>query len=161
MSIPFKDILVYLDGTEESMNAAMSSIILAKQNNSRLHALYVVNTKALSDLVKARIFIDAERVDYLKDLADDARRHLRHMDKLAQSKGLEVVLSSIEGSPNTEVVNYIKKNNIDLLVLGPVNVIRSRRDELLSENDRMLRTSPCPVLLVRDDDEIWQEFEEM
>lgn len=161
MSIPFKDILVYLDGTEESMNAAMSAIILAKQNNSRLHALYVVNTKALSDLVKARIFIDAERVDYLKDLANDARRHLRHMEKLSQSKGIEVILSSIEGSPNTEVVNYIKHNDIDLLVLGPVTTIRSRRDELLSENDRMLRTSPCPVLLVRDDDEIWQEFEEM
>jgi len=40
-----------------------------------------------------------------------------------------------------------------------VSDIRSRRDELASETDRMMRTAPCPVLVVREDDDIWDEFE--
>lgn len=66
----------------------------------------------------------------------------------------------MEGSPHKEIINYVKQNGIDLLVIGSVNAIRSRREELTSENDRMLRTAPCPVLVIRDDDDIWAEFEE-
>ena len=158
---PFKDILVYLDGSEGSMNALMYSILLAKSIKAELHARYVVNTKALGDLVKSHIFIDQEKAEYLDDLKKDASRHLRHAEKLASSKDYDITVSSVEGSPHQEVMNYIKANGIDLLMLGSVNAIRSRREEMTSENDRMLRTSPCPVLVVRDDDEIWNRFEEV
>ena len=75
-------------------------------------------------------------------------------------KEITIEASIIEGSPHTEVMKYIKENHIDLLTLGSINVIRSRREELTSENDRMMRTSPCPVLVVKDDDSIWSMFEE-
>ena len=40
---------------------------------------------------------------------------------------------------------------------GLAVVIRSER---VRENDRMLRTSPCPVIVVKDNDDIWSMFEE-
>lgn len=157
---PFTDVLVYLDESEGSLSAAMYAIMLAKSTGARLHALYVVNTKALGDLVKAHIFIDQEKVEYMDDLKKDAVRHLHHVEKLASGKDLDIITSSEEGSPHAEVMEYIKAHQIDLLVLGSLNEIRSRRDELTSETDRMLRTEPCPVLVVRDDDSIWNMFEE-
>ena len=159
-SAPFLDILVYLDGSEGSISALMYSILLAKSTDTRLHVLYVVNTKALGDLVKSHIFVDQEKSEYLMDLKKDATRHIRHAEKLAAQKGVSITSSIIEGSPHNEVMNYIKKNHIDLLALGSINVIRSRREELTSENDRMLRTSPCPVVVVKDNDDIWSMFEE-
>ena len=161
MKAPFKHMLVYLDGSEGSINALMYAILLAKSSGAALDAMYVVNTKAIGDLVKSRIFIDQERQEFLSDLEKDARRHLRHAEKLASSKDLEIASITKEGSPHHVVLDYIKNNGIDLLILGSVNAIRSRRDELTSENDRMLRTSPCPVLVVRDQDDIWAEFEEV
>ncbi len=162
MRAPFSDVLVYLDGSEGSMSAAMYAVMLAKSTGARLHAIYVINTKAITDLVNAHIFVSSEKAEYLADLAKDAHRHLRHIEKLASSKDIEVVTLQSEGSPSAEVIKYIKSSHIDLLVLGAVNVIRSRRDELTSETDRMLRTSPCPVLVTReDDDSIWQMFEEV
>ena len=158
---PFRKVLVYLDGSEGSMSAAMYAILLAKSSSSQLHALYCVNTKALGDLVKARIFVSQEKNEYLADLNKDAHRHIRHIEKLAASKDLTVSSVIVEGSPNAEVSRYIKENRIDLLVLGSVNMIRSRREELTSETDRMLRTSTCPVLVCRDDDAVWQMFEEL
>ena len=158
--IPFSKILVYLDGSEGSMTAAMYSILLAESTKAELHASYVVNTKALSDLVKSRVFVDQEKMEYLEDLKKDAKRHIRHTERLAASRNLEIRTSVMEGSPHKEIINYVKQNGIDLLVIGSVNAIRSRREELTSENDRMLRTAPCPGLVIRDDDDIWAEFEE-
>lgn len=160
MIAPFTDILVYLDGSEPSMSAAMYSILLAKSTGARLHAIYVVNSKALGDLVNARIFVSQEKTEYLADLRKDAERHIRHIEKLADSKEMFVDTVIAEGSPTAEVGKYVKENGIDLLVLGSVNVIRSRRDELTSETDRMLRTVSCPVLVSRNDDYIWRMFEE-
>jgi len=162
MRAPFSDVLVYLDGSEGSMSASMYAVMLAKSTGARLHAIYVINTKALTDLVNAHIFVSSEKAEYLADLSKDAQRHLRHIEKLASSKDLEIITEQREGSPSAEVVKYIKNEQIDLLVLGSVNVIRSRRDELTSETDRMLRTSPCPVLVTREeDDTIWQMFGEV
>ena len=158
---PYRNILVYLDGSEESMTAAMYAILLASSSKARLHAVYVVNTKALGDLVRSRIFVDQERNEFLADLKKDASRHIRHAERLAASKDLQITTAALEGSPHKEILSYVKRNGIDLLVLGSVNAIRSRRDELTSENDRMLRTSPCPVLVVRDSDDLWAQFEEV
>lgn len=142
------------------MSASMYAILLAKSTKARLHAIYVVNTKALGDLVNAHIFVNAEKAEYLADLEKDAERHLKHITRLSASKDYDVKVVKAEGSPTAEVGRYIKENGIDLLVLGSVNMIRSRREELTSETDRMLRTVSCPVLVTRDDDSIWQMFEE-
>ncbi len=159
-SMPFSEILIYLDGSEGSISALMYSIMLAKSSGARLHVVYVVNTKALGDLVKSRIFINEEQSEYLQDLKEDAKRHIKHALKLSASKDIDIDTAILEGSPHSEVSSYIKSNGIDLLIIGSVNVIRSRREELLSENDRMLRTSDCPVLVVKDNDQIWNDFEE-
>lgn len=159
MSVPFQHILVYIDGSEESVSAMMYGILLAKQNGAKLDAMYVVNTRALSELVKVGIFLDMERSEYQRDLQKDAERYLKHALKLAKRKEVDVSCITEEGSAHKIVRDYIKKNDVDLLVLGGVSTIRSRRDELNSETDRMLRTVPCPVLLVREDDDLWESFE--
>ncbi len=159
--VPFSNVLVYLDGSEGSLSAAMYAVLMAKATGARLHALYCVNTKALGDLVKARIFVSQEKAEYLEDLNKDARRHVRHVEKLAGARSLEVETRIVEGSPSAEVNRYVKECGIDLLVIGSVNMIRSRREELVSETDRMLRSVSCPVLVARDDDRIWRLFEEV
>ena len=114
--------------------------------------------------------VDAYRIDRnelvpgdkhlnLEDLKKDSARHLRHAERLASSKDQDIIVKAIEGSPHIVIQDYVKANGIDLLAIGPVNAIRSRRDELTSEYDRMLRTVPCQVLVVRDDSGIWEQFE--
>ncbi|MDY4612034.1 MAG: universal stress protein [Sphaerochaetaceae bacterium] len=161
MTVPFHDILVYLDGSEGSLTAAMYAIMLAKSTGTQLTAMYVVNTKAISELVKARVFVDVERQEYLSDLEADADRYLRHVVHLGSQKDVTVKSVKCSGTVHVEVRNYIKENHIDMLVLGGVTEIRSRRDELMSESDRMLRTAPCPVLVVRDDESVWDLFEQV
>jgi len=57
-------------------------------------------------------------------------------------------------------VEQARKLGSELLVLGGLRVIRSRREELSEDSNRIARTATCPVLLVSDDDDVWQDFEE-
>lgn len=159
MAVPFKHIVVYIDGSESSMTAIMCAIKLAKEHDSSLTAVYVINTKALSELVKAGIFVAVERDEYQKDLILDADRYLHHAERLAEQKDLAIETVKLEGTVHVVVKELLKEKQADLLVLGGITDIRSRREELASETDRMMRTAPCPVLIVRDDDDIWFEFE--
>ena len=51
MSNPIKKIMVYVDGTEESVTAAQYAICLASSSGAELIAHYVVNTRAVEDLL--------------------------------------------------------------------------------------------------------------
>lgn len=160
MTVPFHRILVYIDGSEGSTAALMYAILLAQGTGTELEAIYVVNTKAVTDLVKARIFVDSEQTEYLRDLEADADRQLRHAVKLAQSKGVTLYPIKKSGSTPQEVFTCVKEKNIDLLILCGLTEIRSRRDELISDVDRIVRVVSCPVLLIHDIEDVWMKFEQ-
>ena len=159
MNGPIKKILVYIDGSEASIAASMYAIALAKTSEASLSALYVVNTRALNDLVKARIFLKTEEDEYHQDLEKDAERYLNHVKKLGQEKGVEITPLSLSGTIHREIKDEVKRGDYDLLVLGGISQIRSRRDEFLNETDRALRSVSCPVLVVKDEDKVWDIFE--
>lgn len=159
MNGPINNILVYIDGTEMSISAAMYAIALSKSTGASLTALYVVNTRALNDLVKARIFIQEEETEYHQDLEQDAERYLNHVKKLAEQKKVELNLINKSGTIHREIKIEIKNNDYDLLVLGGISNIRSRRDEFFNETDRAMRSVTCPVLVIRDEERVWDLFE--
>lgn len=159
MGFPFRTIVVYVDGSEGALSAIMYAILMAKQNDAKLIAASVVNTRALGELVRAGIFVDVERDEYQRDLQSDSDRYLHHAAKLAKSKQVDLESVKLEGSVHAEMTKLLQDRQADLLVLGGVTAIRSRREELASETDRMMRSSPCPVLVIRDDEDVWEEFE--
>jgi nucleotide-binding universal stress UspA family protein len=154
MEGPIRRILVYLDGSEGSITAAQYAICLSRYYRAELAALYVVNTRALGDLLKARIFVKAEPEEYLRDLEEDSQRYLNHVRSLARKKGLAIQTASASGTVHQEIKNFILTNRIDLLVMGELSTVRSRRDELYDEADRALRSVPCSVLVVKDEERV-------
>lgn len=161
MNGPIKKILVYIDGSEASISAAMYAVALAKSSDAALAALYVVNTRALNDLVKARIFLQTEEDEYHHDLEKDAERYLNHVKRLGTEKNVDIETISLSGTIHREIKDEIKRGDYDLLVIGGISQIRSRRDEFFNETDRALRSVKCPVLVVKDDDKVWDIFESL
>jgi nucleotide-binding universal stress UspA family protein len=152
-----KKILVYVDGTEPSITAAQYAICLASFFRAELIALYVVNTRAIEDLLKARIFLEDEQIEYEHDIEADAERYLNHVDDLAIKKGITVVKKSVKGSVHSEIINTIKEG-VDLLVIGELTRIRSRRDEFYDESERAMRMAPCSVIIVKDEEKVWEMY---
>jgi nucleotide-binding universal stress UspA family protein len=158
---PVKKMLVYIDGTEQSITAAQYALCLSKFTGTQLTAFYVINTKALDDLLKSRIFLKEEQLEYERDLEEDARRYLKHVQELARSKGIALETRSVTGNPNQELVKLIREEGFDLLVIGELSRIRSRRDEFFDETERAMRAVACSVLIVKNDDLVWEMFESL
>ncbi|MDT8303529.1 MAG: universal stress protein [Sedimentisphaerales bacterium] len=161
MSNPIKKIMVYVDGTEESVTAAQYAICLASFSGAELIAYYVINTRAVEDLLKARIFLRDEQVEYEHDMEADAERYLNYINELAMKKGVSVIKKSSRGSVHKEIVDSVEADEVDLLVIGELSRIRSRRDEFFDETERAMRAVPCSVLIVKDEDRVWEMYESL
>ncbi len=156
-----RKILVYIDGTEESITASQYAICLASFFGAELIALYVVNIRAMEDLLKARIFLKDEEMEYERDMESDAERYLNHVNQLAVQKGISIIRKSVRGSVNKEIVDMVKAENVDLLVIGELARIRSRRDEFYDEAERAMRAVPCSVVIVKDEDKVWEMYQSL
>jgi nucleotide-binding universal stress UspA family protein len=154
-----KKILVYIDGTEQSVTAAQYAICLASIFRAELLALYVINTRAMEDLLKARIFLQNEQMEYERDMEADADRYLNYINELALKKGVTLAKHSARGSVHKEIDQLVRREGVDLLVMGELSRIRSRRDELYDESERAMRTVSCSVLVVKDEDAVYEMYE--
>jgi nucleotide-binding universal stress UspA family protein len=159
MDSPVKKMIVYIDGSEESVTAAQYGIVLAKTMQAELTALYVINTRALDDLVKSRIFLKSEEEEYSQDIEKDAERYLNHVKNLGLQKGITVNAVQKRGTPFLEIKAQIAADNTDLLVIGEISKIRSRRDESFNEAERAMRNVRCSVLIVKDEERVWSMYD--
>ena len=161
MSNPIRKIMVYIDGTEQSITAAQYAICLASSSHAQLIANYVVNTRAMEDLLRARIFLKDEQVEYEHDMETDAERYLNHVNELALQKGVTIVKKQSKGSVYKEIVKAVVEDEVDLLVIGELSRIRSRRDEFYDEAERAMRNVSCSVLIVKDEDRVWEMYQSL
>lgn len=159
MAGPIQNVMVYVDGTEESITAAQYAVLLARQTGARLLASYVINTRALGDLVRSHIFLEDEEQEYRRDLEADASRYLKHVQQLAAEKGVEVQTVKKSGNVHQELIGLVDEHEIDLLVLGELPHIRRRRDEFYNEAERAMRSVRCSVLIAKDEDRVYELFE--
>jgi nucleotide-binding universal stress UspA family protein len=153
--------MVYVDGTEQSVTAAQYAICLASFSGAELIAYYVINTRAVEDLLKARIFLKDEQVEYEHDMEADAERYLNYINELAVKKGVSIIKKRSRGSVHREIADSIEADEVDLLVIGELSRIRSRRDEFFDETERAMRAVPCSVLIVKDEDRVWEMYESL
>jgi nucleotide-binding universal stress UspA family protein len=153
--------MVYVDGTEQSVTAAQYAICLASFSGAELVAYYVVNTRATEDLLRASIFLKEEQMEYEHDMEADAERYLNYVGDLATQKGVSIVKKRSRGSVHKEIVAAVEEEEIDLLVIGELSQIRSRRDEFYDEAERAMRTVPCSVLIVKDEDRVWEMYQSL
>jgi len=161
VSKPIRKIMVYVDGTEQSVTAAQYAICLAASSGAELVAYYVINTRAMEDLLRAKIFLKDEQVEYEHDMEADADRYLNHVNELAVQKGVSVTTKRSKGSVHKEIVGAVNDEEIDLLIIGELSRIRSRRDEFYDEAERAMRNVPCSVLIVKDEDRVWEMYQSL
>ncbi len=159
MSKPIRKMMVYVDGTEQSITAAQYAICLASFSGAELIAYYVVNTRAMEDLLRARIFLKDEQVEYEHDMQADADRYLNHVKDLAVQKGVSITQKRSKGSVHKEIVSAVNEDEVDLLIIGELSRIRSRRDEFYDEAERAMRNVPCSVLIVKDEERVWEMYQ--
>ncbi len=138
----YDDVLVPTDGSAGMDRVIEHAVDLCETHGATLHGLYVIDTASLADLPMESSW---EAVNTA--LREEGDSSLEAMERLAGD--VDVRTNQVEGSPAQEIVEYAEDEGIDLIVMGTHG--RSGVDRLLlgSVAERVVRTSPVPVLTVR------------
>ena len=145
----YDEILVPTDGSVATERAIEHAIDLAGRYDARIHALYVADTSAYAALEGAGTAV----VDTLRDRGDEAVGAVADaVESSGLSRGMERVVR--DGSPHRVILDYIDEADIDLVVMGTHGRQGIDRYLLGSVTERIVRSSPVPVLTVGVPEEV-------
>lgn len=143
---PYQDVLVPTDGSDGARAALDLGTGLASNEERVLHLLSVVDTTSLGVDVRAEL-----QVDFLEE---NAREILEDAATVAAEAGIEDVRETIEfGTPiHRAILEYVETHDVDVVVAGTHGRSGLDRYILGSVTEKLVRTSPVPVLTVREAD---------
>lgn len=144
----FKNILVAVDGSELSFEAAKTALELASWHQSQLSFVYVVEINILlTDQSTYGQYIDYVGLE--KALREGGEEILAQAEAMTRSKGLAAKKILLEGRAADEIARLAKEQGYDLIVMGTHGRGGLKRLVLGSVAESVVRQAPCPVLLFR------------
>ena len=140
--VMYDSILVATDGSENSMNAVINAINIAKKNSASLTALYVAGSDASS------IVGNIDSVDHIQmGGVEESEDIFSKVHSLAEEAGIEVNTKVLSGSPANVIVD--ESANHDLVVCGSLGRTHAKRAFIGSVAETVVRYAHCPVLVCR------------
>lgn len=140
----FKRILIATDGSKNVARAIDIAVNFAKLSGAKLYAVYVVDTKSIEH--SPRGIFGKDVIELMHRRGEEA---INKVKLEAELKNIDFEGTVIEGHPAEAIVNFAKEKEIDLIVMGTLG--RTGLDHFLigSVAERVVRSSPIPVLTVR------------
>jgi nucleotide-binding universal stress UspA family protein len=136
----FKNIIVGIDGSDNSKRAAMVAANLAQLFKGKVTLVSVVRPSEYSLAVEDKAFIEN-----LKEFHDDLVKAVK--DDIANPE-IEVETKIELGTPWKELIRLAKADNSDLIVVGSRGIGQVAEFLIGSNSTRVVQHSPVPVLVV-------------
>jgi nucleotide-binding universal stress UspA family protein len=146
---PVKRILVPLDFGAPSSEALEYAKTLAASLHAALDLLHVVPNPYVTDPVETVTAYRGVNPEFFDSLAGDAKSRLEAVLSAGDRKRFEVRSAVRIGDPKVEIAEYARAASIDLIVMATHGRTGLAHLFLGSVAERVVRTAPCPVLLVR------------
>jgi nucleotide-binding universal stress UspA family protein len=135
-------ILHGLDGSEGSFIALVEAVQLAKRYNAELHSISVEEVPqypgAIGEVVEEKFMANGK----FGDAIEKAKQ-------IAKKEGVEVHSHVIVGHEVKTIIEFIKKNDFDLLVIGFMGHSSLYDRVMGSTCQSLVRLAPCSVLVVK------------
>jgi len=144
------NIIVAVNGSDASILAAEYAIVLAKENQCRLNAVYVVNEAAVRRLALNKLLAREESEEYENDLEATGKRYLHYVKELSDAKSVEVELEVRKGAVSTEILAAAEEKEADLIILGAWEKNKNPRDIITASYREIMTNAKCSVLLVKE-----------
>jgi nucleotide-binding universal stress UspA family protein len=150
----FRKVLVPVDGSQASMKAAGYGIHLALVDRAEMMLIYVIEDIKQGGAIGLQARYGNVRLieGFRKSREKAASKWMNTIKSSAEEKGVRLkneVLAE-EGTSTAEtIVNYAKKNNVDLIVMGSRGLSKFKQLLFGSVTNAVMIYSHCPVLVVR------------
>src|SRR6476660_3249155 len=139
----FSKVLVAIDGSEKSMDAAEYSICISESYNAQLYALNVIR-------VDPDLFISAKMPDYILEMKNESQKYLDKVKLKAREKTIQIkteIIASLNLAGG--IVEYAKNKNINLIDVGTRGISGFKKLLIGSIASSVITYAQCPVLVVK------------
>ncbi|HSK31445.1 MAG TPA: universal stress protein [Candidatus Limnocylindria bacterium] len=143
LEVGVKRVLVAYDFSDYSEVALKYGLSIAQEHQAELHLLHVLPPRSVHEPEIAWYPVKGESAYHT------AARRLQRVVPADVHLWCTVKTAVSEGNPYREILNYAEKNEIDLISVGAHGAGFGMRALFGSNVDRVLRQSPCPVLVAR------------
>jgi nucleotide-binding universal stress UspA family protein len=139
-------ILVPVDFSDFSLQAVVYAKELASSYQARLQLLHVVEPPIYPSFyaLKQSLFFDL-----LEDIKKDAKKRLKGLMEETEGPTVSYDVFIMEGRAVTDIPDFAKNSQTDLLVIATHGLTGLKRLCLGSVTEKVVRRARCPVLTVR------------
>lgn len=155
----FSKILVAIDGSENSMKAAVYAIDIAKKDNSQLIALTVLDISTPRRVSSSFITAPTYGLKELEEKRKEAQQSLDKVEKLAAKENNTANNNNIQfkseiiedptSRVGSAIVDYTERENVDLIVIGTRGRTGFKKMLLGSVASDVVTYAHCLVLVVK------------
>lgn len=145
----YDKILLPTDGSKNSEKAIQHAINIAKNDNSEIVILNVVDSAYLTGLPEEDIITKSEMI-----LQEESRKVLDHVEEIIKNMDVEgiddikLTPMTVEGNAADIILKVSEKENIDLIVIASSGKHMLDRFLLGSVTEKTVRHSKVPILVI-------------
>lgn len=142
----YQNILVAVDGSDESEKAFKKAVNVAKRNDANLVLAHIIDTRAFQSISS----FDDELANQATTMA---KQTLAELTTLAKNLGVEKITQVVKyGAPKTILAKDLPSEyQIDLIMVGATGLNAVERLLIGSVSEYIIRHAHCDVLVVRTD----------
>jgi nucleotide-binding universal stress UspA family protein len=143
-----KTILVPCDFSKPAIDAYRVAVDVAAQSRGTIHLLNVVELPVLHDTVLMPV-LNFEQ-ELLNELKTKGERRFKKIVEKYTKPGIKTTTKVEFGHVFTMIQDYVKDNNIDIVIMGSHGAGGLRELLIGSNAEKVVRSSAVPVLIVKN-----------
>jgi nucleotide-binding universal stress UspA family protein len=140
----FTNILVPVDGSDNSYRALDAALLLSDKLGSNITVVHVMEQVPITHIESEKLL--SELLEAYKKENQDI---LSKCSEIATQKGLTIKTLLLQGNPASVILDYSKKEKFELIILGSRGMGKFRELILGSVSSKIVHHSSCAVLLIR------------
>ncbi len=140
----FTNILVPIDGSDNSYRALDAALLVSEKLGSDITVIHVMEEVPITHIGSEKMLNELLEA-YKKENQDI----LLKCSEIANQKGLTIKTFLLQGNPASAILDYIKKEKFDLVIMGSRGLGKFKELILGSVSSKIVHHSPCAVLLIR------------
>lgn len=140
----FTNILVPVDGSDNSYRALDAALVLSEKLGSNITVIHVMEEIPITHIGSEKL---------LKELLEAYKKEnqdiLSKCSEIASQKGLTINTFLLQGNPASVILDFSKKEKFDIVIMGSRGLGKFKELILGSVSSKIVHHSPCAVLLIR------------
>ena len=140
----FTNILIPIDGSDNSYRALDAALLLSEKLGSNITVIHVMEEVPITHIGSEKMLNELLEA-YKKENQDI----LLKCSEIANQKGLTIKTFLLQGNPASAILDYMKKEKFDLVIMGSRGLGKFKELILGSVSSKIVHHSPCAVLLIR------------